>query len=374
MARAKSDTAGPAWQPRRVLVLQGGGALGSYQAGVFEALDGCGFCPQWVAGISIGAINAALIAGNPPERRLARLREFWDLVTSGLPVSLETASDGLWQQWHQAAAAWTALAGAPGFFRPVWPPALPWLPGTTAWYDTAPLRETLERLVDWDLLNSGGVRLSVGAVNVETGNFLYFDTARQRLGPEHVMASGALPPGLPPVQIDGQWWWDGGLVSNTPLDHVLAEADDEDLLVFQVDLFRARGAMPTSIAEAEERVADIRFSSRTRFTTDVRRRESRIREAFARLAARLPPELAESEDARFLAEAAREGRIAVAHLIYRDKPWQGSAKSREFSRATMLSHWAAGRADVDRGLVPAPWDGSPPPPGIATYDLTQKAD
>ncbi len=367
---------------RRVLVLQGGGALGSYQAGVFAGLDAAGYCPSFVAGISIGAINAAIIAGNPPEQRLERLRDFWDLVTGNLPWEWlgdgEIGDGGIGgalagSMRHQWAAAATALFGAPGFFRPqlpIWPD---WWPGQVARYDTSALADTLTRLIDWDLLNSGAVRLAVGAVNVETGNFRYFDTARQRLDARHVMASGALPPGLPPVEIDGCWWWDGGLVSNTPLDHVLEDDDGEELAIVQVDLFPARGSRPNSLAEVEERAADIRFSSRTRFTTAAQAQMNGPREAWARLAAQLPPELRDSTEARLLDRLARGRRAIVAQMIYRDRPWQGAAKGREFSRATMAAHWRQGEADVAAMIAGAGWQALPEGPGVWSFDATAAA-
>ena len=352
-----------------MLVLQGGGALGSYQAGVFAGLDESGYCPKAVAGISIGAINGALIAGNPPGRRRERLMTFWERVTGGpgldflFPPGIMMA-DMLRHQW---AAAGTALWGAPGFFRP----RSPWGNASqTALYDTTPLRDSLNELVDWDYLNGGPVRLAVGAVNVETGNFRYFCSAQQRLDVRHVMASGALPPGLPPVEIDGQWWWDGGLVSNTPLDHVLDDHDDDDLTIFQVDLFPARGARPTSLAEVEERAADIRFSSRTRFTTDAQARLNGPREAWARLAAKLPPELRDSAEAHLLDRLARGRRAVVAQLVYRDQPWQGAAKGREFSRDTMQVHWRQGMADVAAMLERGGWAGLPAGPGVWSFDAT----
>lgn len=370
-------TTAAATPPLPVLVLQGGGALGSYQAGVFQALDAAGFCPGWVAGISIGAINAALIAGNPPERRLARLAQFWERVTGNLPCALPPLPDAAMQVWHQWAAAATAMLGAPGFFqpRPAWLAALP---GNVSWYDTAPLRATLAELVDWELINSGAVRLSVGAVNVETGNFRYFDSAHERLGPEHVMASGALPPGLPPVEIDGSLWWDGGLVSNTPLDHVLAEERARDLAIFQVDLFPARGKRPASIAEAEERAGDIRFSSRTRLMTDMARARNAERRAIARLIAQLPPDLAASADAALLRGLARPGGVVIGQLIYRDRAWQGNAKGREFSRATMHSHWQSGLADASAAVAriqaaDIDWRSGPLPEGVASFDLSAPA-
>ncbi len=356
-----------------VLVLQGGGALGSYQAGVFEALDEADLCPDWVAGISIGAINAAIIAGNPVGHRVERLTEFWELVTSGVTSAAPMLGDGFRRQWNEAAAAMTMSQGAPGFFKPVWPPVMPWLKGPLGYYDTAPLRATLERLIDWDLLNNGPTRLSVGAVNVETGNFRYFDTAKERLGPEHIMASGALPPGFPPVEIDGEYWWDGGLVSNTPLEYVLDMAPRCDLMIFQVDLFPSRGPMPQTIAEADERVKDIRFSSRTRMNTDSHVRLNRARAAFHSLVAKLPAELRDSPEVRTLASIAHESRITIAQLIYRDKVWEGQAKDYEFSRATMAEHWLAGVQDVENTVHDATWLTEPMQLGTVVYDLSRGA-
>jgi NTE family protein len=364
---AEEDFAGNA---RRILVLQGGGALGSYQAGVFEALSRAHLCPEWVAGISIGAINAAIIAGNPVGMRVQRLTEFWELVTSGVTAPAPALSVGFRRKWNQVAATMTITNGAPGFFKPVWPPVMPWMKGPLSYYDTAPLKATLERLVDWDLLNDGPTRVSVGAVNVETGNFRYFDTARERLRPEHIMASGALPPGFPPVEIDGQYWWDGGLVSNTPLEYVLEHEQHDDLLIFQVDLFPARGPLPESIAEAEERVKDIRFSSRTRQNTDNNMRLHRARMAFQSLVAKLPPELRDSEEIRVLSNVARQNRITIAQLIYRDKAWEGQAKDYEFSRATMAEHWLTGLHDVETTIHDADWLCQPMQLGTVVYDLT----
>jgi len=211
----------PANREERVLVLQGGGALGAYQGGVFQALQEAQLEPDWVAGISIGAINSALIAGNPPERRVARLREFWETVSSALPggvLSLDRI-DGMFRApINEASAVHALLFGVPGFFTPRVPPPQLQPEGTMAaisYYDTTPLKATLQRPLDFDVLNGGRVRLSVGAVNVETGNFIYFDTAHDRVDVRHIMASGALPPGLPPVEIDGEYYWDGGLVSPT---------------------------------------------------------------------------------------------------------------------------------------------------------------
>lgn len=331
--------------PDRVaLVLQGGGALGAYQAGVYEGLAERAIAVDWIAGISIGAVNAAIIAGNPPDRRVAKLRGFWEQVTGALPA-LPLAGGDEWREWiHLLSAGAVAAQGVPGFFtprllNPVLAPAKS--VGALSFYDSTPLAATLDAYVDWELLNDGPVRVSVGAVNVETGNFRYFDTKTERLDARHVMASGALPPGLPPVEIDGCWWWDGGIVSNTPLGHVL-ENQKEDMLVFQVDLFPARGEMPATIMDVYAREKDIRYSSRTRQMTDQLIRLRKEREAIRKLLAKLPPELTGDPDAKRLAAMAAEHAVSVVHLIYRKQGWQGGAADFEFSRATMEHHWAEG--------------------------------
>ena len=331
------------------LVLQGGGALGAYQAGVAEGLAATGIEIDWVAGISIGAVNAAIIAGNPPADRAAKLRSFWDRVTSGLPSLPLLGGGELWREAvHVMSAGYVAAAGVPGFFHPrLVPPtfAPARSEGALSFYDSAPLAATLDAHVDWDLLNSGATRLSVGAVNVETGNFRYFDTTTERIDARHIMASGALPPGLPPVEIDGCWWWDGGLVSNTPLSHVL-DHQSEDLLVFQVDLFPARGDLPHTIMDVHSREKDIRYSSRTRQVTDQLVRLRKEREAIRKVLAKLPDSLRKDADVVRLSEMAAERAVNIVHLIYRARGWEGGARDFEFSRSSMEHHWAEGRAAI----------------------------
>jgi len=357
----------------RVLVLQGGGALGSYQAGVVEALAQANLHPGWVAGISIGAINAALIAGNPPEKRLERLESFWNTISAAAPITQAPRHAYLRGLWNEAAASWVAAVGVPGFFSPRFPPALfypPGAPEALSLYDTAPLKTTLESLVDFDRINAGETRLSVGAVNIRTGNFAYFDNTRDTIRAEHIMASGALPPGFPPVEIDGEHYWDGGIVSNTPLQYVLDEAPTRNLLIFQVDLFSARGEMPRTLLEAAEREKDIRFSSRTRMNTDMNRSLHNTKAALQALLSALPPELAALEDMSLLQDFARESAVAIVHLIYRAKLYEGNSKDYEFSRLTMQEHWATGADDVRRTLNTGDWLTRPMTPGIVTYDLT----
>ena len=343
---------------QNVLVLQGGGALGAYQGGAYEALFASGRRAEWVAGVSIGAFNAALIAGNPPERRVERLRAFWDLVSSGsatMPFLTCLMPRGF---YNELSAAATLAQGVPGFFSPRFPPAsmMPaGSPGANSFYDTAPLRETLLKLVDFDYLNAGAVRLCVGAVNVETANMTWFDSVKQTITPDHIMASGALPPGFPAVEIDGAFYWDGGLVSNTPLQYVYDERSGADLCIFQVDLFSARGKMPTSIWDIEARTKDIRFSSRTRLNTDLLCYMHVRRDADRRLYDKLPPELRNDPDARALLSNDRDPHITIAHLIYRQTRHEKQSKDYEFSRASVLDHWRDGERDVITTLNHPDW-------------------
>ena len=361
-----------------VLVLQGGGALGSYQAGVVEALADGGFEPSWVAGISIGAINSALIAGNPPERRLERLQAFWEQVTSGLQVQTWWPNDRAHAAFNEWSAAWGTITGAPGFFSHWFPPRALYpsaAPGPVSYYDTSPLRATLLDLVDFDRINDRRTRLSVGAVNVETGNMKWFDNYDEEpITPEHIMASGALPPGFPAVRIGDAWYWDGGLVSNTPLQQVLDEARADELTIYQVDLFPARGPLPDTLAAVAERDKDIRYSSRTRRTTDAQKRILDLKAAFRRLQKKLPPELRDDPDAALLGENSKELSVAIMQLIYARKPYEGSVKDYEFSRATMLEHWAAGAHDARRGLSAPGWLNLKRRQGIVTFDPAHDRD
>lgn len=340
--------------PREVaLLLQGGGALGSFQAGVYQRLDELGVDVSWVAGISIGAVNAAIIAGNPPHRRMSRLKKFWLTVSGGLPNIVLPEIDHIREAAHLMAAGAVATFGVPGMFRPrLWPSMLmpEGTPGAISFYDSAPLKETLNACVDWDLLNDGPVRLSVGAVDVESGNFAYWDTrgpsGRTRIDARHIMASGALPPGLPPVGIDGRHYWDGGIVSNTPLAHVL-EHQTDDMLVFQVDLFPAEGPMPRQMTDVYSRAKDIQYSSRTRQVTDQYLRLRREHKAIKALLDKLPPDLREDADALRLKQYLDRGSVNIVHLIYRSRAWESGARDFEFSRSTMLDHWSQGRDAVE---------------------------
>ena len=381
--KAKPAKAAPASPPSPsspaplfALVLQGGGALGAYQGGVYEALARAGHLPDWVTGISIGAINAALIAGNPPECRVERLHEFWDLVSGqpGAPAALLQIEPSL---YHQLGATLAASLGVSGFYRPRLPPPFLQPSGTPAaisFYDTAPLRATLERLIDFDLINSGITRLSVGAVNVRTGNSVCFDNTERRIGPEHIMASGALPPAFAPVMIDGEAYWDGGVVSNTPIQYVLDQRDAAPLVVAQVDLFSARGELPSTMGQALSRQKDITYSSRTRFNTDQATQLQRTRRDLLKLLDKLPPELRNDPEVQRLEATHRLPDINIVHLIYRQQAGELESKDYEFSRATMHRHWAAGLHDMHCSLEHPQWlKRSQPTEGVAVFDLTREA-
>jgi NTE family protein len=370
-------------KPRRpshestVLVLQGGGALGAYQAGVYEGMHEAGIDPNWITGVSIGAINAALIAGNRPENRIARLREFWDRVSSGMPLAVPAPFDLLRLAFNRWSASASAAFGVPGFFAPRVPPTFfnpPGTAGALSLYDSSPLRDTLNELVDFDLINSRNVRLSVGAVDVRSGNSVYFDNHDPDLSlrVDHVMASGALPPGLPPIQVDGVPYWDGGLVSNTPLWYVLDDSRQLNALIVQVDLFSARGTMPGDLEEVLERAKDIQYSSKTRFNTSRAKEEEALRQALRHVIAKLPARLRNDVDVKLLIERTRRRRISIVHLINRRSEFSTSSKDYEFSRATIGALWAAGLADVRRTMANPDWGNAcDAEQGMRTYDLLQ---
>lgn len=359
------------------LVLQGGGALGAYQAGVCDELSKIPHEPTWVAGVSIGAINAALIVGNEPHKRVERLREFWERVSGGLG-ELAPLSDEHRRYFYQFSAAMAASFGVSGFYRPwMLPPVFQpeGTPGAISMYDTAPLRATLERLIDFDLINSGRVRLSVGAVDVRTGNSVYFDNTEREIRLEHIMASGALPPAFAPVVIDGEAYWDGGILSNTPLQYVLDHCGLHKTLILQVDLFSARGEMPLNLGEVAARQKGIMYSSRTRFNTDKAAEIQANKRAFCKLIAKLPAALQNDPDVKRLLAASRTPQIDIVHLIYRQNRFQLESKDYEFSRHTVRAHWQAGQHDMRCTLAaPELLARSNPDEGITVYDLTDLSE
>ncbi len=363
--RDRQESASPPFETI-ALLLQGGGALGAYQAGVYEALAKANVLPTWIAGISIGAVNSAIIAGNAPEKRVARLREFWEGVsTSPLlafgvpnepPFKLKDAETH--RYINQLRALAIATFGAPSFFTPRVPPLHflpPQAPHRLSFYDVSPLRATLERLVDFDRLNDGEMRLSVGAVNVRSGNFTHFDTTTHRIDARHIIASGSLPPGFPATDIDGEYYWDGGLVSNTPLQWVVDSVPRQDMLVFQVDLWSASGDLPHDMMQADVRQKEIQFASRTRFVTDHLRTAQKLRHAYRAAARqvreRLPGDLGKIPEIELLDKEADEAAYNIVELIYHSQTYEGVSKDYEFSRLTMEEHWRSGHEDAARALA-----------------------
>lgn len=376
-----------------VLIFQGGGALGAYQCGAYDGLARAGIEPTWLAGISIGAINSAIVAGNPPEKRVERMHEFWDTVcrppsitarfADGMASMMGLGFESLQQSFEHMvsktlgsyAAAMAVMEGQNEFFYP-----RPFAPGfgspsQVSFYDTSPLRGTLERLVDFDRINhKDAVRLSLGATNVGTGNFVYFDNRYMTIGPEHVMASGSLPPGFPATEIDGEFYWDGGCVSNTPLLYVLTENARVDTLIFQVDLWSARGKIPTNVLEVSERQKDIQYSSRTRIITDAVRAIHIMRQRLMDTLDRIPESVKKADP--FFAKIREEAMGAstnVIQLIYQNKGHEGHYKDCEFSAETMVRHWGEGLGDVEKTLSdPSCLKIPPKTENFVTYDIHRK--
>jgi NTE family protein len=363
---------------RVALVFQGGGALGAYQAGVYHALSEAGCEPTWVSGVSIGAINASIIGGNKPEDRLPRLRQFWDLV-SGRKIWAYTPDGDFFRTLRNYSSAWmTIMMGQPGFFEPRFPG--PWFEspgstGATSYYDSRLLSKTLEQVIDFDLLNSQRTRVSVGAVNVRSGNFIYFDNAKEQLGPLHIMASGALPPALPAIKIEGEYYLDGGIVSNTPLQYLLEQEDNRSTLVFQVDLFSSRGALPRDMRDVLGRHKDIMYSSRTRQNTDQFRKIHGLQHRLAKALAKVPPEDRTPEEEAQLRELSNMPAVNIVHLIYQQKSYEGHAKDYEFSGTSVREHWEAGYNDTRRTLRHPDWLDPPVShDGVVVHDLHRDDD
>jgi NTE family protein len=363
---------------RVALMLQGGGALGAYQVGVYKALAQAQCLPDWICGVSIGAINGALIAGNPPDKRVARLEEFWASIASPSPWSTwaEPSFEPLdmLREWGNSLSAWMTLTnGQPGFFRPR--SVNPWLlpantHGATSFYDSSELHHTLKRLIDFGRLNHGDTRLSVGAVNVANGNGVYFDSAREELTVEHIMASGALPPALPMVKVGNAFYWDGGIVSNTPLQYLFDEGDDLTTLVFQVDLFSASGALPTQMAQVLARQKDIVYSSRTRQATTAMKRTLSTRRQLADALRRVPANRLRPGEAKLMRDYADTGVIDLIEIIYQSKQFEGDTKDYEFSPASMKARMEAGHADTVASLAQPHWLDMPTAEqGVVEHDV-----
>ncbi|MQR01596.1 patatin-like phospholipase family protein [Glaciimonas soli] len=345
-------------QPRVVLVLQGGGALGAYQAGVFQALDESDLSPDWLVGTSIGAINAAIIAGNKREDRVPRLREFWELVSHGDMLDVMNASDRLRQANVWTTTQDTFLRGVPGFFEPrgIFNPFALGMsvdPEKASFYDTTPLAATLSRLIDFDYLNSGkGPRLTVNALKVACGNLENFDTEQRTIGAEHIMASGALPPGFAPVRIDGDLYWDGGLYSNTPLDVVLDDGAKVDTVCLMVDLWRAEGEEPTTLEQVQTRQKDVTYASRSQRHLEEHAEAHELRRAVQAMALKLPAsertKLSTDPALKKLIGARDDSTLHIVRLRYAGHDWNMSTKDVNFSKSSVQWRWEQGYEDAKR--------------------------
>jgi len=377
VSRMKKTTLNLPDYHRIAMVLQGGGALGSYQAGVYEGLANAGIHPNWVAGISIGALNCAIIAGNAPKDRVQRLHDFWDTICSppvftqpwtqahtheqqdllgapGLPMGSTMGNMG--QSMFRSMAAMSAMMnGQEGFFKPRFMAPGSGTPDQISFYDTTPLIATLEKFADFDRINSGETRVSLGVTNVATGNFVYFDSKTQTLTPKHFVASGSLPPGFAATEIDGEYYWDGGCVSNTPLEYVLGDPQRRDTLVFQVDVWSSQGALPTDILTVTERQKDIQYSSRTRTMTNAVHMMQHMRKVFYETLERIPASVKEKDP--WFDQMQRHmlgARYNVIHLIYKNKQSEGHYKDYQFSAESMRMHWQTGLANMDETIAYAP--------------------
>src|SRR5271163_920090 len=340
---------------RVALVLQGGGALGAYQAGVYQALHEAEIEPDWVIGTSIGAINASLIAGNAPAERLDRLRSFWQRIGYGLPTSLIASCPG----GGQMARFMTVLHGLEAFFTPnpmaMFASAWPLNPERAGLYSTTPLRETLSELVDFDRINRRETRISVGAANVCTAQMHYFDSRYCAFRIEHVLASGALPPAFPPVRVDGQLYWDGGILSNTPLEAIFDDNPRRDALIFSVHVWNPDGPEPCSIAEVLNRQKDVQYASRSRSQVARQEQIHKLRHVIAELAKRLPEAERTNAQVRELAAYGCLTRMHVVALLAPSLPDEDHAKDLDFSASSISARWDAGYAQAAHALEAAPW-------------------
>ena len=356
------------------LVLQGGGALGAYQAGVFQAIYEANIEVSWVCGTSIGAVNGALIVGNPPERRVERLREFWETITppqvSFLNIPwfsrVALAENPQTRYWANKMSILTTMTqGTPGFFSarpfpPINSPAED--PSQVSYYDTSSLKATLAKLVDFDLINNRPMRLSVGATHVRTGASTYFNSNERPLSISHILASASLPPGFPPTEVEGEYYWDGVVVSNTPMQHVIDNRQRDSALIFQVDLWDPNGEVPLDIPSAFLRATEIHSASRVNISIEQYKKMEKYRHALCSFFDRLPEQYQNDPDAKFLEQEARVKTATIVQLKYQSKKYEVSGKTFEFSRRAMEEHWQAGYEDTNVALgEPAVLD----PPSVA---------
>jgi NTE family protein len=357
-----------------VLVLQGGGALGSYQAGVYQALHEAGIEPDWIIGTSIGAINACLIAGNTPENRLPRLQEFWKRMEQHPVWSFPGAFPG----FNEKLSYWSTVTnGIPGFFRPnpLAHAGNDYGLGAdrAGYYSTEPLERTLSELVDFDLVNRCTPRLTVGAAHVRTSMMRYFDSRDGELGVKHIMASGALPPAFPAVRIDGELYWDGGILSNTPTEAVFDDNPRRNSLIFAVHLWNPMGDEPATMAEVLNRHKDVQYSSRIASHVARQQQAHRLRHVISQLAARIPEAERNSEAVRELASYGCPTRMHVVRLLAPQLDNESHTKDIDFSPSGIRQRWHAGHLHTRAVLDRAPWAGEfDPLSGVVLHEQMEE--
>jgi NTE family protein len=341
-----------------VLVLQGGGALGSYQAGVYQALHEAGIEPDWIIGTSIGAINAGLIAGNAPQNRLSRLQDFWKRMEQRPIWSFPGAFPGI----NEMLSYWSTVAnGIPGFFRPN-PLAhagadCPIGTDSAGYYSAEPLEQTLGELVNFDLVNNCSPRLTVGAAHLRTSEMRYFDSRDCKLGVKHIMASGALPPAFPAVRVDGELYWDGGILSNTPTEAVFDDIPRRDSLIFSVHMWNPSGPEPTTMADVFNRHKDVLYSSRIASQIAQQQKAHRLRHVINQLAARIPEAERNSAAVRELAGYGCSTQMHVVRLLAPQLDRENHTKDIDFSPSGIRHRWDAGYAHTRAVLDRSPWVG-----------------
>jgi NTE family protein len=357
-----------------VLVLQGGGALGAYQAGVYQGLHEAGIEPDWIIGTSIGAINASLIAGNAPSQRMERLKEFWDRMAHKSAWSGSAA----WPQLCQTLSYWNTVArGIPGFFEPntmaFWGTHMLLGADKAGYYSTAPLEKTLSELVDFSLVNRCKPRLTVGAAQVRTSQMKYFDSRDMEIGVKHVMASGALPPAFPAVRIDGELYWDGGILSNTPTEAIFDDNPRRSSLIFAVHMWNPIGPEPETMWEVMHRQKDIQYSSRVATHIARQLQSHRLRHVIKELLTYIPEDVRNSDEVRELAGWGCLTRMHVVRLLAPRLTNEDHTKDVDFSPSGIRKRWEAGYADTVRAIERKPWQGEfDPLEGVILHERAEE--
>ncbi|WED43474.1 patatin-like phospholipase family protein [Legionella cardiaca] len=347
---------------RIACVFQGGGALGAYQVGAFRAIHERGYHPNFLAGVSIGAINSAIIAGNPKEKQIEKLYEFWDTIAPKLWLDLHSNYDVFDWTHHmhnRMGALYSVFFGLDGFFKPRLIPPNPLTsdtPDKLSYYDTSELRKTLMNLIDFDRINDKKITLCLGAVNITSGEMEFFNNQLITITPDHVMASGALPPGFPAIKIGDDYFWDGGIYANTPLVTVLDALPEQDTLCFVVDCFSLKGPLPQTMDQLEERQKDIRYASHSRRLTNVYTSRQNLQAAINFLGNKLTPEAKADPEVQKILDLGHEKRFSVVHIIYNGTPYSHSFKDYNFIRSAINIRLNTGYENATEVLNNPEWE------------------